>query len=356
MTASESNNGHQSERESNSCLVSKPLISVIICTYNRADFLADALQTVCQQTLSALEYEVIVVDNNSTDETASVCHSFAQRYANVRGCFEPQQGLSHARNRGWREAKGEYVGYIDDDCQVPAEWLSVAKEIIERVSPGVFGGPFFACYKTRKPTWFKDEYGSHIPHEQATRIEGTPGGLYGGNLFVARSLLEQVRGFNPQLGMVGKKMAYGEETALVRAIYAMQPDTLIYYEPRLWLYHTVRAEKMSIRWLMRQRFTNARYMYRVAQKGPPQIGAVGLLLRMVKTLWRLFLSVTVEAMFWKRTKFPYFQNYLYEHAFGHLSRLGLLYEQYHQVTSPKNKEGNNAKSDDDAGAKHESKN
>ena len=308
------------------------MISVIICTYNRADLLTDVLQTVCQQTLERSEYEVIVVDNNSTDETAAVSHSFAARYPNVRTCFEPQQGLSHARNRGWREARGEYVGYIDDDCKVPEGWLAVAKEIIEHVSPDVFGGPYFAFYNTPKPAWFKDEYGSYEPYSKATLIEGLPDALHGGNLFLRRELIRKVGGFNPELGMVGGKMAYGEETALLQHIHTTIPEALIYYEPKLLLYHLVRPEKMSIRWLMRHRFTNARYGYRVQHEDPPQIGRIGALLRLAKTSLRFVLSLTIEALFWEREKYPYFQNYLYENAFRHLSTLGWLYEEYQQVT------------------------
>jgi len=82
-------------------------LSVIICTYNRAELLKNVLQDVCEQTLADSEFEVIVVDNHSTDQTRAVAESFSQRYPNIRYCFEAQQGLSHARNRGWREARGD---------------------------------------------------------------------------------------------------------------------------------------------------------------------------------------------------------------------------------------------------------
>ncbi|MGD8380729.1 MAG: glycosyltransferase, partial [Syntrophobacterales bacterium] len=92
-------------------------ISVIVCTYNRAELLGGTLRTLCHQTLDTSEYEVIVVDNNSTDNTREVVDEFCRRSSNVRYCFEPQQGLSHARNQGLQEAKGKYVAYIDDDAR-----------------------------------------------------------------------------------------------------------------------------------------------------------------------------------------------------------------------------------------------
>jgi len=91
------------------------MISVIVCTYNRAELLRELLPTLCEQTVAFTQYEVIVIDNGSTDHTKTVAAVFAARYPQVRYCYEPRQGLSHARNRGWQEAKGDYVAYIDDD-------------------------------------------------------------------------------------------------------------------------------------------------------------------------------------------------------------------------------------------------
>lgn len=101
-------------------------ISVVVCTFNRADILPLALQSLCEQTPHHDQTEIIVVDNNSPDNTRQVVDEFIEKYPNIRYCFEPIQGLSHARNRGWREARGEYVGYLDDDAKAPPEWLHSA--------------------------------------------------------------------------------------------------------------------------------------------------------------------------------------------------------------------------------------
>jgi len=114
----------------------------VICTHNRADLLADVLETICKQSLTAPGYEIIVVDNDSEDDTRRVTEAVSHRYSNVRYILEPRCGLSHARNRGLREANGQYVAFMDDDCKAPTHWLAVAKEIIDRVKPAVFGGPY----------------------------------------------------------------------------------------------------------------------------------------------------------------------------------------------------------------------
>jgi len=240
--------------------LSSPLISVVICTYNRVDIFVDALKTICNQTLDASFYEVIVVDNNSSDNTAHVTKDFCEQFSNVRYCFESKQGLSHARNRGWREAQGVYVAYIDDDCKVPEQWLGVAKDIIERFSPGVFGGPFYAFYNTHKPMWYKDSYGSHVPFKEEKALNSQESvKIFGGNMFFCRALLEALGGFDVKLGMCGEKIAYCEETALILHISNTMTDELIYYDPRLYVFHLVRKKKMTVRWFVCSWFTIGQY-------------------------------------------------------------------------------------------------
>ncbi len=136
-----------------------PLISVVVCTYNRVNLLADALHTLCHQTLDRSEYEVMVVDNNSSDNTREMVDEFCRRFSHVRYCFEPKQGLSYARNRGWREARGEYVAYVDDDARAGENWLKTALVLIANTKPAplCLGGPILPFYSTTKPIWFKGE-------------------------------------------------------------------------------------------------------------------------------------------------------------------------------------------------------
>jgi len=91
-----------------------PRISVVICTHNRGFYLRKAITSVLAQDMPASEYELIIIDNKSTDDTAQVVASFAA--ANVRYIHEPQLGLCFARNTGWYSAAGTYVAYLDDDA------------------------------------------------------------------------------------------------------------------------------------------------------------------------------------------------------------------------------------------------
>lgn len=307
-----------------------PIISVIVCTHNRVDLLVDVLRTLCEQTLAAFHYEVVVVDNNSVDNTRRATEEFCCRYPNVRYCLETQQGLSHARNLGWREAQGMYVAYIDDDCKVPEQWLSIAKDIIKRVFPGVFGGPFYAFFNTPKPRWYKDSYGSHEPFKEARILnEKECVNIFGGNMFFCRTLLEKLNGFDTGLGMSGKKIAYGEETALLKHISVTMPDQLFYYDPALYVYHLVQAKKMTMLRIMRERFVRGGYTYRVLHDDIPSIVSQFYLLKQAATILFAFTSDFMRGVFKRNHRqYPYFQNYLYEHTFQHLKRLGKIYEIY----------------------------
>jgi glycosyltransferase involved in cell wall biosynthesis len=310
----------------------RSLISVVVCTYNRANLLVDALQSLCEQSIERSEYEVVIVDNNSTDKTSEVVDEFCHRFANVRYCFEPKPGLSHARNRGYREAKGEFVAYTDDDCRIPEKWLAVAKEIIERISPGVFGGPYFPYYRVPKAYWFKDSYGSNYQGDKA-RILKEGEYLSGGNIFFRRTLLETLGGFDAGLGMSGQEIAYGEETALLRRIRVTMPDQLIYYDPRLYVLHLVQGKKMRIRWTMRQRFVDGRYSYRVfLSDDHPAVGRLRLARRAALTLMELTADLARGVLQRDSKRYPYVQNYLYERALRHLRTLGMLYELYRRVS------------------------
>lgn len=309
---------------------SKPAISVVICTYNRAGLLSNALQTLCEQTINKSHYEVLVVDNNSRDNTHAVTKDFSLRYPNIRYCFEIQQGLSHARNRGWREAKGAYVAYLDDECKVPAQWLAVAYQIIENLSPAVFGGPYYGFHNSSAPRWWKKSYES-FGHSETARalIEGEY--LRGANIFIKRSLLAMIGGFNVELGMSGQKLAYGEESHLQMRIRENTNNEIIYYEPKLYIYHLVRPEKMTWRYILNSRFVGGRHIYTVFWDKTSQIPRppqLQLLAQAIVTLLRFFADIFIGLLQRDRKRYPYLQNYLYEKTFAHVQKLGFIYERY----------------------------
>lgn len=141
-------------------------MSLIVSTYNRAEYLKKSLETFANQTISNTSYEIIVVDNNSTDDTAMVFKSLSEAYCNHNWVYliEPRQGLHYARNRGILIAKGDIIVFGDDDIEASQQWLeSVQKAFDNDDNIGVVGGPIFPIWDRDPPGWIYD-YGTKDIH------------------------------------------------------------------------------------------------------------------------------------------------------------------------------------------------
>ena len=129
-------------------------VSVIISTYQRCELLAEALESVLSQDDSP-PYEVIVVDNNSTDRTNDVVTAVASRAEKqVHYLFEPRQGVSYARNTGIIKARAPIVAFFDDDVRVARNWVATIAKAFDR-SPRIdcIGGPVFPLWESAPPRW-----------------------------------------------------------------------------------------------------------------------------------------------------------------------------------------------------------
>lgn len=305
---------------------SQPALSVVICTYNRPDLVAQVLGTLADQDAPRDGYEVLVIDNASPRDIAGVAASFDGRVPGLRCIREEQVGLSHARNRGWREALGEYVGYVDDDCKLPKEWVSTALRVIAEVRPVMFGGPYGAFYMTPKPKWYRDEYGSSQITSHARRLRHGEF-ITGMNMVFRREVFDRVGGFRTDLGMTGTVLAYGEETELQIRIGGLCGESAIWYEPDLLVYHLVRPEKMTWRWIIRHRMADGRYYARLA---PGRLGDHPTTSRIVLACIRSILGLAwgpVRGFLARdRRMYPYFGNYLYEKNLHNLFDFGYAIE------------------------------
>lgn len=307
--------------------MSKIKISVIICTYNRAGLLPALLNSLAQQTLDSTQREILLVDNASTDSTHELAEEFIPKIPGLRYIFEPKLGLSSARNRGWKEACGEYVAYVDDDCRTPADWLFKALTIVADRSPLAFGGPFLPFYLTPKPEWYKDAYGTFQEGKYAA-IAGPANdfNLCGGNFIVQRQVLKELGGFNPQLGMTGNTIAYAEEDELQSRIRQHWPQGLIYFDPQLIIHHLVAERKMRLSWRIHQQFQRGRslailFNTRESSKGWLQVG-----MKSLKTILLIILSL-LRGLFHRDTyQFPYYFQWIYEDTALYVAHLGALVE------------------------------
>ena len=300
--------------------VSNIILSIIICTHNRAELVRDAILSVFNQGIN-MEEEVLVIDNASTDHTAQVVQELEMRHPTIRYIFEPKVGLSNARNRGWEEARGKYVAYIDDDTRLPPHWLQKALKIISTEAPIAFGGPFYPVYITPKPAWYKDEYGSYVFADKVGYME-KEGCITGGNMFIKQEILAQLNGFPVEMGMNGKKAAYAEETQLLRRMIDMYGKCL-YFDPELFIYHIVLPQKMRLISHLRIQFASGRDYQFAIYKGQR------LLLRSIlHETFNLKLAIVYEiirTLVRDKKKYPYFQQYIVDKTSRKVLELGIQY-------------------------------
>ena len=221
-------------------------VTVVICTYNRADLLRRCLEALDRQDVPGTAFSVLVVNNRSTDDTSDVvaAHAAAAPYP-LREALEERQGTSHARNRGILESDTDWVAFLDDDVMPHPGWMRAVLEFIaEHPEAAVFGGPYLPAYLTPPPAWLPAEIGRIWHGDRVLRLPW--GGCYlaGGNLVSHRRVFEASGLFDPALGPQGDDYHYGEDTAFYRR--AIAQGLCVYYTPHLVVDHFVRPEKYQI--------------------------------------------------------------------------------------------------------------
>lgn len=201
-------------------------VSICICTWNRAKSLALTLASLAEVEVPAgLKWEVVVCDNNSTDDTTEVIQAFERRLP-LRSIVEKRQGLSHARNAGVREAKGDLVVFTDDDVRFCRDWLAgYDRASREHPTAGFFGGPIIPLYVSPRPGWFTEDVealcagmvGRLDGGSEDRLIETVGDAPWGANMGFRREILGQDP-FDPSLGLNGKQTMLGEEADLFKRL------------------------------------------------------------------------------------------------------------------------------------------
>lgn len=223
-----------------------PAITGIICTHNRERYLKRCIESLLTQSLESNLYEILVVDNGSTDRTREICDSF-QHHPNFRYMHEPVLGLSAARNAGWRQAWGTFVGYLDDDAIAAETWFEKALWSFESVepSPDWVGGPIELEWEIESPSWITREHWitlGYVDWGDEQRFLTAPGErLGGGNSFYPRALLEKMNGFDTRLGRKKKLLLSGEETQFQHRLKSLGGRQ--YYHPGVRIFHYVPIER-----------------------------------------------------------------------------------------------------------------
>ena len=222
-------------------------ISLVICTYNRCSYLPSTLESILKQSLDSSHFQLIIIDNASTDNTKALAEEFISQETqlDVSYFFEPNKGLSFARNRGVAEAKYPNIAYVDDDVILSPDYL---KELytffLETESAQGAGGKVIPKYESgEEPLWMnkyllgfigKVDYGNEI-----LKFNGQMKYPAGCNMIYKKELLLRVGGFNNDLKF------RSDDKYIFLKIHAATDE--IYYLPGAWLYHYIDDRRLQLK-------------------------------------------------------------------------------------------------------------
>jgi glucosyl-dolichyl phosphate glucuronosyltransferase len=233
------------------------IVSSVICTHNRADYLFLALQSLVDQSMSKSQYEIIVIDNCSTDQTKEVVESFSKQQDQIRYIYESTLGLSYARNTALQNAKGKYIAYLDDDAIACPNWLNKIVSVFEEtVVPqiGCAGGKVELIWEADRPSWLSDQLlhvlgfidWSKTPRPLNLDSEW----LVGASIAFSVDVLNSIGGFNLGLGRVGTNLLSNEEIMIEKKI--VEIGYSCYYHPDISVGHHVTQSRLTQDWFTRR--------------------------------------------------------------------------------------------------------
>lgn len=226
----------------------RPDISIVVCTYNRAEMLRDALASLYDLTTDGrFTYEIVVIDNASPDHTQQVIAVAAQESnAPLRGDYESRKGIVAARNRGLKEAKGRWIAFFDDDQIADPRWLAELFKLASEKQCRCVGGAVYlklpeGCTRKLAPT-VRMILGESIWSDQPLRYGGriTPGC---GNLMVERNVFDAVGGFDDAVG------GRGEDTDLFRRLD--QAGIEAWFAPAAIIHHVTPPQRLAEPYLLK---------------------------------------------------------------------------------------------------------
>jgi GT2 family glycosyltransferase len=252
-------------------------------------------------------------ESSKIEET---CRDFSGKGLPVRLFHQPLPGGSQARNMGIENAKGRWLVFIDDDEDLLTGYLQGVISILNTAQDNwLFGGPCFAVYDGEKPVWVKDQYYSIDYGSQPKDLKKEH--LPGGNLLVSRAFLDQLGGFSTQMGHVGNKSGYGEDTDFI--LRAEKSGGIQKYEPAIAVNHHIPESKLNLDWLIKQKkLSSISKAHLYLKYHPPctikvkRIPEYFYYLRQVIGTYLRYLAVRIKEPFRNKQVFPFYENYRVE--------------------------------------------
>jgi glycosyltransferase involved in cell wall biosynthesis len=221
--------------------------SIVICTRNRYDLLLEAVRSLISQIRDRVDVELIIVDNDSTDQTHNLLVNNSEfNLDNVHLIIEKEIGLSFARNSGAKKAIFDWVCYMDDDAKANDDFVEIMFSTRENNSFDAFGGMFYPWYYSPQPKWLPKEVGTMNQYSKDTIILKNNQYVAGGICAFRKNILEEAGGFPTHIGMRGNVVGYGEENYL--QIKIRELGGVIGFNPKWFMYHLVAPYKYTLKW------------------------------------------------------------------------------------------------------------
>jgi len=226
-------------------------LSVVVCTHNRWKTLKTCLESLAAQQLDFSLWEVVVVDNASTDETKDVVQGFSKGILPLQYIYEERLGLSRARATGFRNSRGRYVAYLDDDAKAHPGWCAAICQTFDQnaaTDPGrvaALGGPVELAFETERPPWLTAElelFYSRVDLGRAVRSFPPHSCPVGANMAFRREILQR----HPW----DENLIMCEDVELFNRIAA--DGFTFLYAPAMRVTHFVPAARCTVEWLIRR--------------------------------------------------------------------------------------------------------
>ena len=236
-------------------------ITVAICTHNRADMLHDSLETLLAMDRAAdCTFDILVVDNNSTDATPEVARRYAAAHPDLISVFrETNVGVVHARNAAFRLARGDVIAFMDDDVLVDCDWLVNMAEFLRNNSDAAcVAGRISGRYEGGRPDWLDSSPAwlnleglySVTDYGEEDRELTFPEIPIGANMAIRRDVVDRIGGFATSLGRKGRSLLSKEESEFF--FRAKQAGFKTRYASRARLVHRIPAERCNRKWILRR--------------------------------------------------------------------------------------------------------
>lgn len=228
-------------------------ISIIICTHNRCERLSHVLDALINQSFDDSLFEVIIIDNRSTDDTQQLCEEYNGRFTNFIYYYESVLGLSHARNKGVELANSDIVAFLDDDAIPSINWLTSIVSAFH-LSPNIIcvGGPIIGLWESPRPNWLSDRlahYYTVCDYGEISHYYKTGSYPYGANMAFLKSSILNVGGFHPLLDRNGENLLSMGEINLFKLI---EGNGKLFYSSDMSVLHSVPMDRLNKDWLYRR--------------------------------------------------------------------------------------------------------